>query len=85
MERRWFKAKTYGWGWTPATWQGWVVILIYVATIAAAAFLFLRPELATVGWIGYFSTIAVATTMLIGVCYKTGEKPGWRWGNRKDQ
>ena len=22
----WFKAKTYGYGWTPATWQGWGII-----------------------------------------------------------
>jgi hypothetical protein len=84
MERVWFKAKKYGSEWTPSTWQGWVVILIYVATIAAAAFEFLRPKPTTVGWIEYFSSIAVATVILITVCVKTGGKPGWRWGNRKD-
>jgi hypothetical protein len=83
MERLWFKAKTFGWGWTPSTWQGWIVILVYAATIAAGAFLFLRHP-STWGWIGYFSAIAVATALLIAVCFKTGEKPGWRWGDRKD-
>ena len=26
----WFKRKTYGWGWTPATWQGWVITGLYL-------------------------------------------------------
>jgi hypothetical protein len=84
MERLWFKAKSYGWGWTPVTWQAWIVILIYVGTIAAAAFVFLRPVPTHIGWIEYFSFIAVATATLIKICAKTGEKLGWRWGNRKD-
>lgn len=29
----WFKAKLYGWGWTPVTWQGWCVILVYASLI----------------------------------------------------
>jgi len=24
----WFKAKLYGWGWDPAIWQGWLVLLV---------------------------------------------------------
>jgi len=84
MERDWFKAKKYGWGWTPVTWQAWIVILIYVGTIAASAFLFLRPIPTQFGWAEYGSFIAIATTILITVCFKTGEKPGWRWGKPKD-
>ena len=26
----WFKGKLFGWGWTPVTWQGWFVTLVYV-------------------------------------------------------
>ncbi len=29
-KKLWFKAKRYGWGWTPVTWQGWLVIAVYV-------------------------------------------------------
>jgi len=25
----------------------------------------------------------VLTIVLIWICYKTGEKPGWRWGNKE--
>jgi len=24
-KRYWFKAKMYGWGWTPVKWQDWLV------------------------------------------------------------
>lgn len=24
----WFKAKNYGWGWYPVTWEGWTVTII---------------------------------------------------------
>ncbi len=82
VQKLWFKSKTYGWGWTPATWQGWTVLAIYVGLVALSAVFLLQPAPTPVRWIGYFSCIALATACLILVCYKTGEKPGWRWGDR---
>jgi len=39
--RAWFRPKTYGYGYTPVRWQGWVSILVFVAllfaTVLAAA------------------------------------------------
>lgn len=33
----WFPAKRYGWGWgPPATWQGWVVLLLWFAERSSA-------------------------------------------------
>ena len=32
-EGYWFKAKLYGWGWTPVTWQGFSVTLGYIALV----------------------------------------------------
>ena len=33
--RYWFPAKTYGWGWgLPRTWEGWVVLGVYLALLA---------------------------------------------------
>ena len=76
----WFKAKLYGWGWTPARWQGWAVLAGYVVALVLLsltideqsppreiAFTFLLPAM--------FLTIT-----LIRICYKTGEKPRWQWG-----
>ncbi len=35
----WFKRKLYGWGWTPAKWQGWVVVLAFVIFLLGSALL----------------------------------------------
>jgi len=36
--RYWFSAKRYGLGWrTPLTWEGWVVDLLWIAAMLAAA------------------------------------------------
>jgi hypothetical protein len=36
----WFPAKKYGWGWgPPCTWQGWVVMVVWVGLVAGGGFL----------------------------------------------
>ena len=39
----WFKRKIFGWGWAPATWQGWLVITIFVGFILMLSFS-LKPD-----------------------------------------
>jgi len=85
MERQWFRAKSYGWGWTPSTWQGWVITFIYAAIVAAFALVFLRPNFGMAGWIEFGAAIVVASALLIGICYLTGEKPRWQWGDKSGQ
>ncbi len=75
----WFKAKLYGWGWTPAKWQGWVVLLVWLAF-----FVYFTNKFNARPVIGVFSVLLL-TAVLIGICYKKGEKPGWRWGLPKDE
>lgn len=69
--RLWFRAKYYGWGWYPVTWEGWVVLLTYILYVvdrsAESKKLF---------------EIFFATILLIIICYLTGEKPRWRWGKK---
>ena len=74
----WFPAKTYGWGWgLPATWQGWLVMAVYLAGILAASLL-LNPA----NQPGMFSGAVLALSLLLVlVCWKTGEPPRWRWGS----
>jgi len=75
----WFPAKRYGWGWgVPATWQGWLVLLAYLAVIGGALH-FLPPDRNQ--WA--FATVAfLATAALLAVCWVKGEPPRWRWGGR---
>ncbi len=34
---KWFRRKTLGYGWAPCTWQGWMVMALFTAAVAAAA------------------------------------------------
>jgi hypothetical protein len=72
----WFPAKRYGWGWgLPATWQGWFVLVVFVALVAGGAFVFRPKEHLAI----YLSYVVVLSALLMGVCWLTGEPPHWRW------
>ena len=74
----WFPAKRYGYGWgPPVTWQGWVVLAVYLALVAAGMFLF-PPHVELLPFLVYEF---VLTLGLIVVCYAKGEPPSWRWGD----
>lgn len=83
----WFKAKLYGWGWIPAKWQGWFVVLVYVALIVT---LIISREKDIPGnpdsGSNFFVSglpIILLTALFIFICYKKGEKPRWQWGPKK--
>lgn len=77
--RYWFPAKTFGWGWgLPATWEGWLVLVGYVALHVVAA-VALPPHRRP---FGYGVAVTVMTAVLIAICWWTGEPPRWRWGRR---
>jgi len=73
----WFPAKRYGWGWgPPATWQGWVVLVVFVALIVTGPFLF-PPQAELAAYLAY---VGVLTVAMIGICWLKGEPPRWRRG-----
>jgi (2Fe-2S) ferredoxin len=74
----WFPVKRYGYGWGfPCCWQGWTVLLTYIALIAAAP-LVAPPQKSLPCYLAY---LTVLTAALIFICWQKGEKPRWRWGN----
>lgn len=79
----WFKRKLYGWGWTPATWQGWVVILIYIALVIAFSLTINNDSKPSEVMFTFALPITLLTITLIQICYKKGESPRWQWGNKK--
>ncbi len=75
----WFPAKRYGWGWgPPSTWQGWVVVGVFIVLLGAGLALFPVAK-NTVGFLLYSGVLVL---LLIAVCYAKGEPPSWRWGNK---
>lgn len=80
----WFKRRRYGWGYTPVTWQGWLVIITFVlGLISAARKLPDDPSDASESQlIKFFVTLGIAIILLITVSLITGPKPHWRWGKK---
>ena len=71
----WFPAKKYGWGWDlPCAWQGWVVLIVWIAAIVASGILFVLGNDLTLFIV---STVLLASALLI-ICLIKGEKPRWR-------
>jgi len=76
----WFKRKTYGWGWTPASWQGWLVIALYTTLILLLSFIVPKASTLPEILLTFFLPLSLLSLLLIYICYKTGEKPRWQWG-----
>ncbi|MBM3205111.1 hypothetical protein FJZ48_04005 [Candidatus Uhrbacteria bacterium] len=85
----WFKAKLYGWGWTPAKWQGWGVIVLYLLLIAGLVLIREKDIPGNPDSGSNFLTsalpIIVLTILLVTIAYKKGEKPRWQWGLPKEK
>lgn len=73
----WFPAKRYGWGWgLPTAWQGWVVLLVYVAIVVLLIWR-VPPHSHPSSFVG----LVVVASLLLGlVCWLKGEPPSWHWG-----
>ncbi len=76
-ERYWFRVRRYGWGWVPCSWQGWVLLLLWFGGLVLGRLLI--PPHSLEYWLGF---VAVMLGVLLLICYKKGEPPRWRWGNR---
>ncbi len=95
MRKLWFRAKEYGWGWFPITWQGWAVTLLYSLAFAVSIILFASWLGDTVPGSGpgdrnlflaiveFLAWLALLTASLLRICYQKGEKPSWNWGFKK--
>jgi hypothetical protein len=81
QKKLWFKSKSYGWGWYPVTWQGWIITLVYIVFLA---YIFTVSDLDSHSVSDTLISVSVpfilSSSLLIWICYKKGEKPTWRWG-----
>ncbi|MBU0540056.1 hypothetical protein KKD88_00755 [Patescibacteria group bacterium] len=85
MEKLWFRSKSFGWGWQPCTWQGWIITLVYIVILLYIGFSFssTSEEPTQKELILFFVKILGLTALMLAICWKTGEWPKWRWGCRK--
>jgi hypothetical protein len=72
----WFKARLYGWGWTPVKWQGWLTILVFLALLVY----FSSKIDGENTFFRFFVPVGVLTVILVIIGYWKGEKPRWQEG-----
>jgi hypothetical protein len=80
----WFRRKTYGWGWTPITWEGWLVTLVVVVIpilirLTAKALEYEKSTQYFFTW----ASVPILLMALILICFRYGEKPKWQWGIKR--
>lgn len=79
----WFRAKRYGYGWTPCSWEGWAVLAAYtalmVATFKAAD---LHSHSGSDTLLTFIPLVVLYTAVLLLICYARGEEARWRWGGK---
>jgi hypothetical protein len=82
-ENYWFVRKSYGWGWTPASREGWFVVLAHIALVITLARVILYDQIESPGRVLLFvGCVLVSTLLLIIIAWKTGEPPAWQWGKK---
>jgi hypothetical protein len=84
MSGYWFKPKRYGYGATPATWQGWAVTAAGAAVVVAATTVMAsveNPYSASV-WIPCALAAGSVVVWMVIVSYRKSEGEWrWRWGS----
>lgn len=82
-QKLWFKAKNFGWGWTPINWKGWAVTLLYVASILVhIQNIDLQTHTMSDIFMNFILPFVINTIFLLIICYAHGERPRWKWGKK---
>ena len=83
MTQYWFKPKAYGFGGTPVTWQGWLLVLFHVAVVVGFTVSLVVGRISGGRAIAGLSVVALVTTFAIWLSMmKTEGSWSWRWGAR---
>jgi hypothetical protein len=85
MARYWFTPRCYGYGATPATWEGWTVTLIVtrivIGSIVGMDLLVDRSDFTV--WMIWALVIASITFWFVRTAReRTDSEWRWRWGDR---
>lgn len=82
QQKPWFKLKDYGWGWQPASREGWACIAVYAVVVISAA-MFFAPEsngtLTGEEFVPFMVVFVAASAALYLLAYKHAGRPKWRW------
>ena len=80
----WFRRRSYGYGWRPITWQGWLVTLLTIVSILCSG-AFVKQFPTNLVAIYSIIQIFISVIVLIFVCVASGPTPTWQWGHPTEQ
>ena len=82
MTTYWFKQKHYGYGATPVTWQGWLLMLAYLMIVGGCVALVAASHVSPSVLLAAAIVFVVATAVAFRWTYlRTEGGWRWRWGN----
>jgi hypothetical protein len=83
QKKIWFRKKRYGWGWTPASWEGWLILFVYVFLLVwSFRSIDAVQHSGSDTLINFVPRFIIFSLILIFICYKKGDKPKWTWGEK---
>ena len=85
MDHLWFRARSYGWGWTPITIEGWIVLAAFLLGVAIDVAIYTyrlhRGADQRSAMTAFLLWLGILVAALIATCFATGERPRWHWGD----
>jgi hypothetical protein len=79
----WFRPRRFGLGATPVTWQGWTLVLVYLAVVLGCAAMVVLPGPGQSPWNVAAAAIVFAVASAVAFRWswlKTDGEWRWRWG-----
>lgn len=78
----WFKRRRYGYGWVPATYEGWLVMAIYAVLVAVVVAAYATTPLENRSTLVFLVGLLTVTLCMICIAIAKGPQPRWRWGRK---
>ena len=63
----------------PVTWQGWAVLLTYIALLLLGGLFIRKSPFPIIPFVIY---VFILSGIFLYICWKKGEKPDFRWGKK---
>ena len=70
----WFKAKKWGFGWRPVSWQGWAITIVYILGLVHFAISANSQHSMSDFLINFGFDFIILTIPLLIICYLRGER-----------
>lgn len=74
-KKPWFKPKSFGWGWQPNTWEGWVLSVLYAIGLIRSVSKAISTDSASEFLISFGLDFIILTGFFLIICYMTSKFP----------